>query len=76
MIHLFDKTCFITKNWEIASILLDFPQLEGQHTGKNMAQLLAKRLIELDLVDKVGLDFDYPRKHADWFGIVVQCISC
>ncbi|KAF5343095.1 hypothetical protein D9758_016008 [Tetrapyrgos nigripes] len=44
--------CFITENWEVASVLFDFPHLEGAHTGKNMANLLLKRIVEFGLEDQ------------------------
>ncbi|KAF5338577.1 hypothetical protein D9758_016974 [Tetrapyrgos nigripes] len=42
---------FITEEWEMASLLFDFPHLKGQHTGKNMAELLAKKIIDYGLAD-------------------------
>ncbi|KAF5361627.1 hypothetical protein D9758_007393 [Tetrapyrgos nigripes] len=39
------------KKWEMASLLFDFPHLKGQHTGKNMAELLAKKIIDYGLAD-------------------------
>ncbi|KAF5323157.1 hypothetical protein D9758_016791 [Tetrapyrgos nigripes] len=44
--------CWITEDWEMASVLLDFPHLKGPHTGKNMAELLAKKILEYDLADQ------------------------
>ncbi|KAF5372498.1 hypothetical protein D9758_005231 [Tetrapyrgos nigripes] len=44
--------CFITENWEVASVLFDFPHLEGAHTGKNMTNLLLKWIVEFGLEDQ------------------------
>jgi hypothetical protein len=49
--------CFITENWEMASVLFDFPHLEGQHTGKNMAEIVTKKIVEMGLADNASTIF-------------------
>uniref|UniRef100_A0A0W0G565 Uncharacterized protein n=1 Tax=Moniliophthora roreri TaxID=221103 RepID=A0A0W0G565_MONRR len=53
LVYLAIVVCFITNDWEIAQILFDFTHLEGPHTGKNMAKLLEKHIVELGLADNI-----------------------
>lgn len=45
---------WIDDNWELHEVLLDFIELEGAHTGENMAKYMLESLIEMDLVDMVS----------------------
>jgi hypothetical protein len=44
---------FISDDWELQQVLVDFPQLLGAHSGRNMALLLIKRVKELGLKQEV-----------------------
>ena len=41
------------EDWNIVEVLLDFAELNGSHSGENMATSVYKTLEELNLVDKV-----------------------
>jgi hypothetical protein len=50
-------THFITKDWELQSILLDFGELNG-HTGKQIAKQFIGTLKKFDIeLDKVSIYF-------------------
>lgn len=44
---------FITKNWKLEEVLLDFVEMHGAHDGKNMATCLSGTVQELDVLPKV-----------------------
>jgi len=44
---------FITEDWRYQEVLLDFTELNGAHTGANMAQNIFDTLTEFELRDKV-----------------------
>ncbi len=44
---------WITKDWKLVSLLLDFIELKGAHSRANMADVVFKSLIDLDMKDKV-----------------------
>jgi hypothetical protein len=49
------------------SVLLDFIELKGAHSGANMADVVFKSLTELDMKDKVIQQFKIcidPRAHV------------
>ena len=45
---------WITKDWELVLLLLDFIELKGAHSGANMAGVVFESLIDLDMKDKVN----------------------
>ena len=45
---------WIDDNWELHEVLLDFIEIEGAHTGENMAEYMLASLIDMDLVDMVS----------------------
>lgn len=44
---------FITEDWKLEEVLLDFTELHGAHDGKNMANALMDSVEDLDLLEKV-----------------------
>ncbi|KAF9504726.1 hypothetical protein BS47DRAFT_1246213, partial [Hydnum rufescens UP504] len=40
---------FITPDWELREVLLDFSELKGAHTGDNMGNSVYKTLHELEI---------------------------
>lgn len=49
---------WITEDWELVTVLIDFIQLEGSHSGRNMAKEAFKTLEDLDIVKKVSRHVD------------------
>jgi hypothetical protein len=45
---------WIDDDWELHEVLLDFIEIEGAHTGENMAKYMLESLIDMDLVDMVS----------------------
>jgi hypothetical protein len=45
---------WISKDWELKSILLDFCHLEGSHSGENMSEVFFKVLKEFGILTKVS----------------------
>lgn len=45
---------FITEDWRLEEVLLDFIELHGAHDGKNMAEALKTVLMETGLIEKVS----------------------
>jgi hypothetical protein len=45
---------WIDDNWELHEVLLDFIELEGSHTGENMAKYMLDSLIDMDIVETVS----------------------
>lgn len=46
---------FITEDWRMEEVLLDFIEMHGAHDGKNMADCLCRTVVELDLRPKVSM---------------------
>jgi hypothetical protein len=44
---------FITPDWELWEVLLDFSELKGAHTGDNMGNSVYKTLHELEILPQV-----------------------
>ncbi|EUC63749.1 transposase, putative [Rhizoctonia solani AG-3 Rhs1AP] len=44
---------WVTLDWERQETLLDFVELQGAHSGENMADLVGKTLTDLGIVDQV-----------------------
>lgn len=45
---------WITSEWKIESLLLDFIKLEGPHSGENLKSAFLQSLNEFDLTNKVS----------------------
>lgn len=45
---------FITEDWKLEEVLLDFIEMHGAHDGNNMADCLCNTVMELDLLHKVS----------------------
>jgi hypothetical protein len=45
---------WISEDWELKNLLLDFIKLEGPHSGDNIAEGFLKSLSEYNLLNKVS----------------------
>jgi hypothetical protein len=45
---------WISKEWELKSLLIDFVKLEGSHSGKNIKEVFLKSLKNLSITNKVS----------------------
>jgi len=48
---------FINENWELQNVLVDFIQIHGSHTGKNIKNTFVSGLNNLSIQNKVYLYF-------------------
>ena len=48
---------WIDDSWELHDVLLDFVEVEGAHSGENLAKHMLQSLIELDLVKMVSAQY-------------------
>jgi len=48
---------WIDDSWELHDVLLDFVEVEGTHSGENLAKHMLQSLIELDLVEMVSAQY-------------------
>lgn len=46
---------WISEDWEMVEVLIDFIELKGPHTGDNMASAFFKSLKDLNILDKVRI---------------------
>jgi hypothetical protein len=47
---------FITQDWRLESLTIDFIKLSGEHTGKNIAKFFTECIKEkFDIWDKVSI---------------------
>jgi hypothetical protein len=46
---------WITKNWELKEILVDFYKLTGSHSGENLAEVFVNCMDDLNILSKVNI---------------------
>jgi hypothetical protein len=44
---------WITRNWELKEILIDFCKLTGSHSGENLAEVFVNCMNDLNILSKV-----------------------
>ena len=49
---------WITNNWELKNLLLDFIKLEGLHSGDNLAKVFLKSLNDFGITTKASIIFN------------------
>lgn len=50
---------WITKDWKLEEILVDFHKLYGMHSGENLAEVFLESCNELNILSKVYLQHYY-----------------
>jgi hypothetical protein len=50
---------FIDNEWELQSVIIDFIQIYGSHTGINIKNTFISGLENLSIIDKVIINFKY-----------------
>ncbi|CAH1763824.1 8132_t:CDS:2, partial [Entrophospora sp. SA101] len=64
---------WISKDWELKSILLDFCHLEGSHSGENMSEVFFKVLKEFGILTKIlGIATDNASNMNSMFNCLEQ----